>query len=78
VISLSHVALPITPDDPLYGQFPPPDQTHSYIGDLAITGERGLLRIPGDWLLRMRYNPFYAYLQQRVFDWVEAPGVSGP
>jgi alpha-beta hydrolase superfamily lysophospholipase len=78
VISLSHVALPFAPDDPLYGQFQPSDQTHIYLGDLAISGERGLLKIPGDWLLRMRYNPFYDYLQQRVFDWFEAPGVSNP
>ena len=70
VVSLSHVALPITPDDPLYGQQPPTDDI-VFLGDLAMTGERGLLKIPGDWLLRMRYNPFYDYLERRTLEWME-------
>ena len=36
-------------------------------------GERGLLKIPADWLLRMRYNPFYTFLERRSLAWVEAP-----
>jgi alpha-beta hydrolase superfamily lysophospholipase len=71
VISLSHVALPIPPDDPLYGQFAPLDDDQIYLGDLAIRGERGLLKIPQEWLLRMRYNPFYGYLEERVLNWVD-------
>ena len=27
-----------------------------------------------DWLLRLRYNPFYSYLQKRVLHWLEAAG----
>jgi esterase/lipase len=73
VVSLSHVALPIPPDDPLYGQFSPTNQEHIFLGDLAVKGERGLLKIPEEWLLRMRYNPFYGYLEERVLDWVEKP-----
>jgi pimeloyl-ACP methyl ester carboxylesterase len=73
VVSLSHVALPMPPDDPLYGQFPPTNQEHIFLGDLAVKGERGLLKIPEEWLLRMRYNPFYGYLEERVLDWVEKP-----
>lgn len=73
VISLSHVALPIPPNDPLYGQFAPLDDDHVFLGDLAIRGERGLLKIPEDWLLRMRYNPFYSYLEERILDWVKKP-----
>jgi alpha-beta hydrolase superfamily lysophospholipase len=74
VVSLSHVALPIPPDDPLYGQFAPLDGDFIFLGDLAIRGERGLLKIPEDWLLRMRYNPFYSYLEERVLDWVDRAG----
>ena len=74
VISLSHVALPIPPDDPLYGQSAPPDDKFIFLGNLAIKGERGLLNIPADWLLRMRYNPFYHYLEERVIDWVDETG----
>lgn len=76
VVSLSHVALPFPPDDPLYGQFPPMDDGHIFLGDIALRGERGLLKIPQDWLLRMRYNPFYSYLEQRAIDWVETAGGS--
>ena len=71
VVSLSHVALPIPSDDPLYGQRPPTDGELVFLGDMAIKGERGLLRIPGDWLLRLRYNPFYSYLQTRVLQWMD-------
>ena len=70
VVSLSHVALPFPPDDPLYGQQPPEDDDRVFLGDVAIKGERGLLKIPGEWLLRQRYNPFYTYLQTRVLQWL--------
>jgi alpha-beta hydrolase superfamily lysophospholipase len=70
VISLSHVALPFPPDDPLYGQRPPENDDVLFLGEMAIQGERGLLKIPIDWLLRLRYDPFYDYLERRVLDWV--------
>jgi len=38
---------------------------------MAIQGERGLLKLSSDWLLRLRYNPFYDYLERRVLEWVE-------
>ena len=71
VISLSHVALPIPPDDPLYGQIGPDADDIFHLGQMDIRGERGLLRFPSDWLLRLRHNPFYDYLEARVLDWVE-------
>ena len=70
VISLSHVALPIPADDPLYGQRPPDNDDLLFLGQMAIQGERGLLLLPSDWLLRIRHNPFYPYLQARALDWV--------
>lgn len=72
VISLSHVALPFAPDDPLYGRYPPDETGTLFLGQMAIQGERGLLKVSSDWLLRMRYNPFYDYLEERVVDWVGA------
>lgn len=72
VISLSHVALPIPPDDPLYGQRPAGNEDVLFLGQMALQGERGLMKISSDWLLRLRYNPFYAYLETRVLDWVNA------
>jgi hypothetical protein len=71
VISLSHVALPFSPHDPLYGEFPPENRNVLYLGQISIRGERGLLKISSDWLLRLRYNPFYTVLEERVFEWVD-------
>jgi len=76
VISLSHVALPFPPDDPLYGQRPPGNEDVLFLGQMAIQGERGLLKISPDWLLRLRYNPFYGYLERRVLEWMD--GAGGP
>jgi hypothetical protein len=70
VISLSHVALPFPPDDPLYGRFEPGNLQAIYLGQMAIKGERGLLKISSDWLLRLRYNPFYGYMERRVVRWI--------
>jgi hypothetical protein len=71
VLSLSHIALPFPPDDPLYGRYPPDDDRIIYLGGTALRGERGLHQLPGDWLLRMRYNPFYRSMENRLFDWLE-------
>jgi hypothetical protein len=38
---------------------------------LAIQGERGLFALSPDWLLRIRHNPFYAYLETRSIDWAK-------
>ncbi len=75
VISLSHVALPIPPDDPLYGQRTSPyaDATLQ-LGQIDVQGERGLLKFPADWLLRLRYNPFYDFLESRATQWVNSAG----
>ena len=75
VISLSHIALPFPPDDPLYGQLDPENEDTIFLGRLAILGERGLLKLPSDWLLRLRYNPFYAFLERRVLDWTDATAI---
>lgn len=72
VVSLSHVALAFPPEDPLYGQEPLDNGDLVFLGDMAIRGERGLVSIPADWLLRQRYNPFYSYLESRVLQWLEA------
>ena len=71
VISLSHIALPFPPDDPLYGQRPPDNKDILFLGQMAVQGERGLLPFPADWLLRLRYNPFYDFLKQRTLEWVD-------
>jgi alpha-beta hydrolase superfamily lysophospholipase len=72
VISLSHVALPFPPDDPLYGAARPDDPNVLFLGQAEIRGERGLMKISSDWLLRLRYNPFYSVLEHRVLEWVDS------
>jgi len=71
VISLSHVALPISPNDPLYGLKPPDNENSLFLGPMAIQGELGLLQIPIKWMIRLRYNPFYEYLENRTLEWVD-------
>jgi len=71
VISLSHVALPFPPDDPLYGQKIPQGKELVFLGDLAIRGEQGILKLPLEWMLRLRYNPFYSYLQESTLQWID-------
>ena len=71
--SLSHVALPFPPDDPLYGGSQAGESPGITIGDIALRGERGVLQISAAEMLRLRWNPFYPYLQQRVLEFVGLP-----
>ena len=77
VMSLSHVAMPFPPDDPLYGLSTP---THAdglpSLGALAIRGERGVLAIPPAEQLRLRSNPFFGYLMTRMIGTIDA-GAAG-
>jgi hypothetical protein len=70
MISLSHVALPFPPGDPLYGVGPPPREDRVFLGEMAVKGERGLLRFPASWLMRLRHNPFYDYQEARILEWL--------
>jgi len=66
VYSLSHVALPFAPDDPIYGGFPAGPGPGIQLGNLAWRGERGALQISASSQLRLRWNPFYAWLEDRA------------
>lgn len=73
VLSLSHVALPFPPDDPLYGRYPPDDGSVLFLGLMDVKGERGSLTLSADWLLRMRHNPFYGYMEDVILRWLARP-----
>jgi len=73
VYSLSHVALPFSSEDPVYGAHPPAVQTLIYLGRLELRGERGLLAVPASDLIRLRYNPFFAYVQACVDAFLDGP-----
>jgi hypothetical protein len=62
------VALPFPPDDPLYGGQGGAKSPGIHLGDLALRGERGVLLIPASEILRLRWNPFYSYLEGKVLE----------
>lgn len=70
IYSLSHVALPFPPDDPIYGIRPPEGDDDIYLGKIEIMGERGILQISPSYFTRIRYNPFFGYLEQRIREFV--------
>ncbi|WP_455208513.1 alpha/beta hydrolase [Kaarinaea lacus] len=70
IFSLSHTALPFPPDDPVYGAEAKPNQSGLHLGRIDLLGEKGLLLVPADELIRLRYNPFYSYMEQRIKEFV--------
>jgi len=70
VYSLSHVALPFPPEDPLYGDERAGPSPGIRLGRVALRGERGVLQVSADDMLRERSNPFYPYLEQRLLAFV--------
>ncbi len=66
VFSLSHVALPFSPEDPVYGAAPPLQKKIIYLGRPELHGERGVLAVSPASLMRLRHNPFFDYLQARI------------
>ena len=68
VYSLSHVALPFSPEDPLYGPKVLGEEPRWRIGAFAIRGEKGIFSIPAADMLRQRWNPFYDYQETRILE----------
>ncbi len=66
VYSLTHLGLPFPPDDPVYGAYSRVSDGVLTLGNLELRGEPGVLGVSGSDLNRLRYNPFYAYLEHRV------------
>ncbi len=69
--SLSHVALPFPPDDPVYGiqTERTPDVIH--LGRVELRGERNLLAVSPTIMMRLRCNPFFDYLETRLLGFLE-------
>jgi len=68
LFSLAHVALPFPPDDPLYGGPDAGESPGIQLGDVALRGEHGVLQIGPAAMLRLRWNPFHSYLEQRTLE----------
>jgi alpha-beta hydrolase superfamily lysophospholipase len=72
VYALSHVALPVPGNDPVYGRQRQPGSRMIFLGQADLRGERGLLSISADSLLRLRHNPFMPYVEERILDFVNS------
>jgi alpha-beta hydrolase superfamily lysophospholipase len=79
IFSLSHLAIPIPMDDPLYGLQSDPKAQPEFgfnLGAMSARGERGSLVVDQDFLMRLPSNPFFPYLLERVDEGIIRP--SGP
>jgi alpha-beta hydrolase superfamily lysophospholipase len=73
MFSLSHVAVPFPVDDPLYGTAPDTSENYGVrLGRLDPRGERGVLVLSVDDLMRLTCNPFFPYMEERLREWVSA------
>jgi alpha-beta hydrolase superfamily lysophospholipase len=59
VFALSHVCIPISPEDEYYGQ-------GSELGRLNAKGEKDILSLDPSDLVRIRYNPFFSFMRSRI------------
>jgi alpha-beta hydrolase superfamily lysophospholipase len=74
VFSLTHVALPFPPDDPLYGiEGPGLEAGLIPLGRLSPRGEKEVLAINSDSLMRLTSNPFFALMAERIRVWLAPP-----
>ncbi|CAM3528759.1 alpha/beta hydrolase [Shewanella violacea] len=71
VYSLSHVALPFPIEDSLYGPQGVDYVKRVQIGAASTRGERGVLGVSADEILRQKWNPFFPYLISRTDKFIE-------
>ena len=71
--SLSHVALPFSMNDPLYGRQDSDENPGIQLGDLTLRGEHNVFQISASDMLRLRWNPFYPYLEERLLEFIQLP-----
>jgi alpha-beta hydrolase superfamily lysophospholipase len=66
--SLSHVAIPFPPDDAIYGYLAESanDAAYPRLGRAQMVGESGALDLPPVLFTRLRSNPFYDYVEERI------------
>lgn len=75
IFSLSHVALPFPMGDSLYGMTPESGEDFGiHLGALAPRGERGVLIVNLDALLRVSSNPFFPYELGRIEQTIRPKG----
>ena len=78
IFSLSHIAIPFSPDDLIYGRI-----SHSSpksgmnLGSLEPRGERRVLRVSLNHFMRLRYNPFFPYIEKRMVETIRRHTAKG-
>lgn len=67
VYSLSHVAIPFSPADPWYGAAGQRRESAPIaFSEIVPRGEKDVLRPDINTLMRLRYNPFFDYVEERT------------
>jgi alpha-beta hydrolase superfamily lysophospholipase len=67
IVSVGHVALCFPPDDPVYGFLPGSGANgQPALGSLFLRGEAGALSLPLSMFTRLRSNPFFVLIANRV------------
>jgi esterase/lipase len=70
VVSLSHIAVPFPPEDPIYGSIDATADNGLSLGSLSMRAEPSALLIPSSLFVRCRHNPFYAFMEDRTIRWL--------
>lgn len=80
VYSLAHVAIPFPPDDPVYGGKGNTNTKYRGLplGRLQPRGETGLLTVSVGQLMRLRHNPFFSYMEERLLLEIDSLWVQNP
>jgi hypothetical protein len=76
--SLSHVAVPFPPHDPLYGGPKAKASPGIALGNVSLRGEKGTLKVAAQDMLRQRWNPFYTIIESKSLKFLSAPNLSAP
>jgi alpha-beta hydrolase superfamily lysophospholipase len=73
IVSVGHVALCFPPDDPVYGFLPGSGANgQPALGSLFLRGEPGALSLPLAMFTRLRSNPFFGLIANRIDEMLDA------
>lgn len=70
VVSLSHLAVPIPPEDPIYGTQEATAASGLPLGTLTMRTEPSALLIANSLFFRCRNNPFYHFMEDHAVRWL--------
>lgn len=70
IVSLSHIAVPFSARDRLYGNRAATSDTGINFGSISLRGESSALLLSDALFVRCRYNPFYELMENRMVNWL--------